>query len=496
RHTEPLQVPAEPELSPIGPEGLPEDSLTQEYLLADRRATISVYILCRVLIAIFEQSNLESITPDLAYKLEDIVFTQIREVEPPQILSSSIRLANWRIYGQVLGHMSRLDFTNVSFRFTQQLDIWQQDFAKSHQTTAAREFESRLELLLLSMRHLHITATREAAPTVCDFLRNLASLFSDAHGPQVKQAYCQLFERLLTVVASHPECFQAVPKWINFIEIINARLSNMILKTRHWAIGYPLSIVLLCVSPLEVFAAQWLPMVTGMANKLKDRVTRGPALQAICQLTWTYLSRVSEPAQSRVRRLDEVIKMVFPQGRKTHIGSELPVSTPLVQLIRILGYAAQDICFRSIIFPMVHYDMFQSSRTLKIENMDPERMVVGIRGFLAIMSDLERDEHVSPPFPSFNIQSPAFDGLPSSPESMIKSNVDLNSPKRSTFEDETPSSLPVNIAKLDENARQYYLQFCQILGKITILCDNTFGGQATLNEKFSSTTNLTPKTPL
>jgi hypothetical protein len=34
------------------------------------------------------------------------------------------------------------------------------------------------------------------------------------------------------------------------------------------------------------------------------------------------------------------------------------------------------------------------------------------------------------------------------------------------------------------------------LGKITILCDNTFGGQATLNEKFSSTTNLTPKTPL
>ncbi|KAK7905815.1 Cell morphogenesis protein PAG1 [Exophiala xenobiotica] len=496
RHTEPLQVPAEPELSPIGPEGLPEDSLTQEYLLADRRATISVYILCRVLIAIFEQSNLESITPDLAYKLEDIVFTQIREVEPPQILSSSIRLANWRIYGQVLGHMSRLDFTNVSFRFTQQLDIWQQDFAKSHQTTAAREFESRLELLLLSMRHLHITATREAAPTVCDFLRNLASLFSDAHGPQVKQAYCQLFERLLTVVASHPECFQAVPKWINFIEIINARLSNMILKTRHWAIGYPLSIVLLCVSPLEVFAAQWLPMVTGMANKLKDRVTRGPALQAICQLTWTYLSRVSEPAQSRVRRLDEVIKMVFPQGRKTHIGSELPVSTPLVQLIRILGYAAQDICFRSIIFPMVHYDMFQSSRTLKIENMDPERMVVGIRGFLAIMSDLERDEHVSPPFPSFNIQSPAFDGLPSSPESMIRSNVDLNSPKRSTFEDETPSSLPVNIAKLDENARQYYLQFCQILGKITILCDNTFGGQATLNEKFSSTTNLTPKTPL
>ncbi|KAL6244165.1 Cell morphogenesis protein PAG1 [Rhinocladiella similis] len=496
RHTEPLQVPGEPGLSQTGTEDSLEDSLTQEYILADRRATISVYILCRVLIAIFEQSNLEAITPDLAYKLEDIVFTQIKEVEPTQILSSSIRLANWRIYGQVLGHMSRVDFTNVSGRYTQQLDLWQQDFAKSQQTTTAREFESRLELLLLSMRHLHIATTREAAPTVCEFLRSLASRFSDAHGPRVKQAYCHLFLRLLTVVASHPDVFQGTPMWISFIEVINARLSNMIVKVRHWAIGFPLSIVLLCVSPLETFAAQWLPMVQSFGNKLKDRTTRGPALQAICQLTWTYLARVAEPANLRVRRLDEVIKLALPQGRRTHVGSDPAVATPLVQLIRILGYAAQDICFRSIIFPMVHYDMFQSSRPLKIENMEPERMVVGIRGFLAIMSDLERADQVAPPFPVFSVQSPTFEGLPSSPQSGLKTSVDLGSPVKLTFEDETSPSSPVNVSNLDESARQYYLQFCQILGKITILCDNTFGGQATLNEKFSSTTSLTPKTPL
>ena len=54
-------------------------------------------------------------------------------------------------------------------------------------------------------------------------------------------------------------------------------------------------------------------------------------------------------------------------------------------------------------------------------------------------------------------------------------------------------SRPVNTAKLGEVARNYYLRFCEILGKITILCDNTFGGQAALNEKFGGTT---PKTPL
>lgn len=214
RHTEPLQGPGESSVPQSNTDNAPspvDDSLTQDYILADRSATISVYILCRVLIAIFEQSNLSAITQDLANKLEDIVFTQIREVEPAQILTSSIRLSNWRIYGEVLGHMSRLDFVNVTARFTQQLDTWQQEFAKSSTTTTARDLESRLELLLLGMRHLHINATKEASFTVADFLRSLAALFADAHGPRVKQAYCQLFERLLTAVASNPDCFQECP---------------------------------------------------------------------------------------------------------------------------------------------------------------------------------------------------------------------------------------------------------------------------------------------
>jgi hypothetical protein len=496
RHTEPLQVPGETNLSQAGAEGASaEDPLTQEYLLADRRATISVYILCRVLVAIFEQSTLTAITQDLANKLEDIVFTQIREVEPAQILTSTIRLANWRIYGEVLGHMSRLDFVNVTFRFTQQLDQWQQDVAKSSGTAAARDLESRIELLLLGMRHLHISATRDAAFGVADFLRTLAALFSDAHGPRVKQAYCQLFERLLTAVASNPDCFQNVPKWKDFIEAINSRLGNMLVKVRHWSIGFPVSILLICISPIESFSVQWLPTISTLAPKLKDKSTRGLALQAICQLVWTYLIRVGDPIQIRLRRLEEIIKITIPQGRKTHVVSEPSTADPLVQFIRILGFTAQELCFRAVIFPLLHYDLFQSSRTLRIEQIEPERMVIGIRAFLALVSDLEKGDARCPPFPAFSTHTPNFDGLPPSPMS-IRAMLGMDTPVQSTSEDESPSSLPVNVSALDENAQQYYLQFCQILGKITILCDNTFGGQATLNEKFSSTASLTPKTPL
>ncbi len=497
RHTEPFQVPAETGLPQAGvePASAAEDALTQEYLIADRRATISVYILCRVLVAIFEQSTLAAITQDLANKLEDIVFTQIREVEPPQILTSSIRLANWRIYGEVLGHMSRLDFVNVTYRFTQQLEQWQQDFSKSSGTVAARDIESRVELLLLGMRHLHISTTRDAASAVADFLRSLAALFSDAHGPRVKQAYCQLFERLLTAVASNPECFQNVPKWKDFIEAINSRLGNMLVKLRHWNTGFPVSILLICISPIETFSAQWHPMILSLTPKLKDRSTRGLALQALCQLVWTYLTRVGDAMSVKLRRLEEIIKITIPQGRKTHVVSEPTTADPLVQFIRILGFTAQELCFRSVIFPLLHYDIFQSSRTLRIENIDPERMVIGIRAFLAVVSDLERGDASGPPFPAFSIQTQNADGVPLSPISM-RTSLGIDIPSRSASEDEIRSSIPVNTSALDENAKQYYLQFCQILGKITILCDNTFGGQATLNERFSSTTSLTPKTPL
>ena len=468
------------------------DPLAQEYGLADRRAVVSIYILCRVLIAVFEQSTLSAITPELAVKLEDIVFGQLRDVDPSQMLESSLRLANWRIFGQVLGHMSQLDFDNVAIRFVRQIEAWQRDVTQSSSTIVARDYESRIELLLLAMRNLHIPATKEAASSICQFLTALGNLFADAHGPRIKQAYCQLLERLLIPVAGNPECFQGSANWKDLMHSVNSRLGNMLAKVRHWNSGFPLSILLICIAPLESFSTQWVATISTLAPKLKDRSTRAPATQAICQLVWTYLARVNEPPPMRLRRVEEILRLMFPSGKKTHIGTEPAVSDALVQLIRVIGFAYQDLCFRSVIFPLMNLESFQSSRELKIEHMEPERIVVGIRGFLATVADCENENAVRPPFPVFNFISPQSEGLPTSPVSS-RSEFFADASRYPFMSSTTPSALPVNVASLNDTTRKYYYQFCEILGKVTILCDNTFGGQASLNEKFSS---LTPKTPL
>jgi hypothetical protein len=468
------------------------DPLQQEYNMADKRATVSVYLLSRVLIAIFEQGTLVAITPDLAHKLEDIVFCQLRDMDSSQLLNSPLRLANWRIFGQVLGCMSRLDFGSVTQRYVNQLDLLQSNVTRSTGTLAARDLESRIELLLLAMRNLHIPVTQDHARNTCDFLTVLGNLFADAHGPRIKQAYCQLLERLLIPVAANPESFSANVPWTDFVNTVNSRLGNMLSKVRHWNSGFPLSILLTCISPVESFMNQWPALVANLAGKLRDKTTRAAAIQALCQLTWTYLARVNDSTQARARRVDEMIKIAFPSGRKSHITTEPSTSDALVQLIRILGYAFQDVCFRQIVFPLASIDLVQSARDLRIENMEPEKIAVSIRGFLAIMADAENNNVTRPPFPVFSYIAYPVEGIPISPLS-TKPEFFLDASRRPFMADDKPSSALVNVATLDESTRNYYYQFCEIVGKITIVCDNTFGGQASLNEKFSV---LTPKTPI
>ncbi len=492
RHTEANGETAHAQSSSDSNVPLGIDTLSQEYVQADRRATVSVFILCRVLIAIFEQSSKAALTPDPAGKLEDIVFTQLRDAEPNQLLNSSLRLANWRIFGHVLGHMSRLNLDSVTIRFTRQINMWQSDVTKSSGTIEARNLESKIELLLLAMRNLHISASSDSALITCEFLTALGNLFAEAHGPRIKQAYCQLLERLLIPVAASPECFQNNSNWKDFIATVNSRLGNMLGKVRHWSSGFPLSILLVCISPTETFVSQWMGAVSSLAPKLKDKATRASAMQAICQLTWTYLARVNDAPSMRLRRVEEIVRLAFPSGKRTHVSTELGQSAALVHLIRIIGFAYQDLCFRSIIFPLINLDAIQSGRELKIENMEPERIVVGIRGFLATIADSENDNVSRPPFPVFNSVAQQLEGLPTSPLS-VKPEFFADASRRPFLSNSTPSSKPVNIASLNDSTRQYYFQFCEILGKITILCDNTFGGQASLNDKFSS---LAPKTPL
>lgn len=476
----------------VGEPSYPASPSLQEIVIrAEQRSLLSIYLLCRVLIEVYNQTNITSLTPQMAEKLEDIIFGQLKQVEPDQLMSSPFRLANWNVYCQLLGAMSDMNIQSVSQRFTQELRSSQKEVGAKG--GVSKENESKVELMIMATRYLRIKTQPEIAwKNSCDFLHTLADLFVSSHGQEIKHAYCQVLEDLITPVVANLSSQVHTVKWKEFLSTVNSRLSQMLVKPRHWADAFRLSAVILCASPADVFASQWLSVVTSMQAKLKDRATRVSALQSICRLVWTYLERITEPQITTIRKLEEVIKIALPSGKRSNIATDPAFAEAKVALIRIIGYSHQEFCFKTIIFSMINSDLFLLGKDIKVEQLDPERMFIGIRAFLAIMADLENKEHGRPPFPRFFNERSIKDAFSMGSGALSSPRIPPL-PKVVSVAEESQLSRPVAVASLNENTREYYARFCEILGKITLMCDIAFGGQAVLDEKFGG---LTPKTPI
>lgn len=117
-------------------------------MVADRRSTISIYILCRVLIEVIGQTTLECVTEDMADRLEDIIFNQLRSADPDTLVSSPLRMANWTLFGQLLGVMSSIDFERVTDRFFADLE--------KMANTATKDTEAKVELVVKGMSYIKL----------------------------------------------------------------------------------------------------------------------------------------------------------------------------------------------------------------------------------------------------------------------------------------------------------------------------------------------------
>lgn len=477
----------------------PSIAVRQEFVAqAERRSIASIFILCRVLIEVIGQSNLASITPEMEEKLESIIFGQLKIYEAENLLTSSLRLANWFLFSHLLGVMSEINFESVTDRFIADLEKSQKEL-EVVKSPSNRDTEGKMELVLGGMKHLKIKIYPEDAwDQSCDFMISLGRFFGKSHGHRLKYAYCQALEILLLPVAAKASTELNMPKWQEVLSTIGPRLGTMFMKPRHWQVAFPLTATLLCVSPAETFATQWMQLIRPLQPKLKDRYTRPICLQVISRLLWTYLFRTTDTLNSTIKKLEEVLGLVFPPGRKSYISTEKAIADPLIQIIRIIGFKHLDFCLRTIVFPLINADLFASQsdpgRELRVEQLEPEKMVIGIRAFLAIMSDLENGDQFRPPFPQDYQPLPSYDRLPTSPimtAPRIPISTTPTDSAASTREDRL--SRPVMTNLLGDVAKEYYSRFCKILGDITIICDSTFGGQAVLDEKFNSPT---PKTPM
>lgn len=502
RHTEPLHIASqEPNLSNPGNADSGNSSATslqEASTQADHRSLLAIYLLCRVLIEIYKQSNISCITLPMCDKLEDLIMNQLVITEPEQLATSSFRLANCIIYGQLLGVMSEMRFHTVSQRFIQELKTAQINLAsKGGGLKDPKEAETKAELMILATRHLRLKTQPESAwNSSCDFLLAMAELFITSHGQDIKHAYCQTLEALVAPISANPTVQFSSPKWKEFSNTVNSRLTQMLVKPRHWAEAFRLSSVILCASPIEIFSTQWLQAVNLLQAKLKDRATRAVALQSISRLVWTYLDRNAEPMSSTMRKLEDVIKIVLPSGKRSYLSADPIYAEPIVEIIRIIGYRYQDFCFKAIIFALINAELFTPGRDIKIEQLDPERMVLGIRAFLAIMADLEKTEHGRPSFPQYSHDRPITDSTSFTSRLFNSQFSSQRQPLKGksvlTISEETLSR-PVDVSGFSDSTREFYTRFCEILGRITLICDNAFGGQAVLDEKFGG---LTPKTPI
>jgi len=468
-------------------------ALQQTVSQAEQRSTVSTYILCRVLIEIIRETDLAALTTDMAERLLSLFYGQLNTVDPDQVEESSLYKANWVIYSQLLGELSNLIFHSVQEKFIVDLKIIDNQSAIKNQSS--REIEARGALLVRGMRHLRVkTSPAESWEQTCDFMYSLAKLFANAHGQTIKYAYCQVLRDLLLRIASEDTSQVNTSRWKGVIDNIKSRGAVLLSKPKHWQEAFPLMCAILCVSPVETFATQWLPLALSTQPRLKDRASRAIALRGICQLVWTYIYRSApDPQHVTNRKLEDVIRMVYQPGKRSYLSTDAMIAEPFIQLSRIIGCRHQDVCFKNIIFPLLNSEMFLTGRDLRVENLEPDRMVIGIRSFLTLMDDLEKGDKIVPPFPSpfssnNNTPMPDFSQPIASPSPLqhpsLKSLLDVK---------EERLSRPVEFTIMPEIAQEHYIRFCKILGEITIICDNAFGGQAVLDEKFAL---QTPKTPM
>ncbi len=164
----------------------------------------------------------------------------------------------------------------------------------------------------------------------------------------------------------------------------------MFVKPRHWNYTFPLTATMLCVSPRIHSVLNGFSSSTHFSRDSRIAILGHFASRLSHRGLWTYLYRTNDSAAGVTRKLDEVMKNVLPNSKKPFIAADTAVTDPIIQIVRIIGYKYPEYCFRNIIFPLVNADQFSSNRELKIEHLDPDKMVVGIRAFLAVMADLRK----------------------------------------------------------------------------------------------------------
>lgn len=123
------------------------------------------------------------------------------------------------------------------------------------------------------------------------------------------------------------------------------------------------------------------------------------ALGCVSRLTWTYLFRCTESTPITFKKLDVIIKTIFPPFRR----AVYPSDTLLDHFILITYFSLMrdvDTGTKKILFYLLNTEASSTSNSSHSWDLiNPERMIIALSAFRLMLSDLERGVH-QPPFPT------------------------------------------------------------------------------------------------
>ncbi|KII91186.1 hypothetical protein PLICRDRAFT_135155 [Plicaturopsis crispa FD-325 SS-3] len=390
-----------------GPSARSQDPLS---VLSERKSLASIYIMCRVLIAVLQSISKDALGEALGYSLEETTFEQFRKPDLKLLALSANHRINAELYATLLGHIANVRFVSVTDRFLGELSP-----VASGQVP--KDLDMKYENLVKGLKHIQIKVwPPEAFEEAAEFMESLSKSFANAHGQRLKMAFAETLVHLLHPIGKTAQAEVNHPQWAKAIEIIFPKAKDMMTKPRYWSVAYPLLITSLCVAPQQLFLRHWVACFDMGLTKLKEKAHRVPVMNGMMRLLWTYLYRCQEPASTSVAKVDGMLRRFFPPGRLSIFPSEESLE-PFICIVHFVlsrhFEQGRDFCLE-----LMQEQAIKSSSLTNIAGvLAPERTAIAVQAMLLSLHGIERDEP-SPTWPSstdFTVIS-SEDDYPSSSE--------------------------------------------------------------------------------
>ncbi|MBW0481985.1 hypothetical protein O181_021700 [Austropuccinia psidii MF-1] len=369
-------------------------------ILSERKGLALVYILCRALIAIVQALTREALSGELGSRLEDIVFNSIKNADPHSTARNPNKQANMNMFAYLLGALSNIRFASVSDRFASEIDL----MYRSGLLRDQKDTEARLGYLIRAVQFLKLKVYPiEAFEDAIEFISTFASIFETSKGSFIKTTMAETLGPLLAQVVQSATAEVNHPVWNKaIITIFNKAhsMSDKPSKSRYCICTVPLISATVGAAPQDFLLMKWSETADWCFSKLKDKTTRPVVMLGIVQLVWSYLHRVREGVSALNKRLDPLLKNIFPPDRKIIYPSDVSFDT-FISLIHFILYWQLDYGSDFVLKTLLSSSSDSNENHLGlVAQVGPERLIIGLTGSLRALSSFEKGE--DPPYPMIN----------------------------------------------------------------------------------------------